>query len=48
MQKYLKLMNQLVSNFDHTEFLSILRYQNAKADKGAQSASANDQSKVND
>ena len=48
MHKYLKLMNQLVSNFDHAEFVPIPRYQNAKADEVAQSASADDQSKVND
>ena len=42
MQKYLKLMNQLVSNFDRAEFIQIPRGQNVEADKVAQSASADD------
>ena len=33
MQKYLKLVNQLVSTFLHTEFIQILRDQNTGADK---------------
>ena len=43
MQKYLKLMNQLVSNFDRAKFVQIPRDQNAKADEVAQSASVDDQ-----
>ena len=35
MQKYLKLTNQLVSNFDHAEFVQILRSQNVEADEVA-------------
>jgi len=35
MQKYLKLMNQLVSNFDRAEFAQIPRDQNAKANEVA-------------
>ena len=33
MQKYLKLVNQLVSTFLHTEFIQIPRDQNTEADK---------------
>ena len=33
MQKYLKLVNQLVSTFLHTEFVQIPRDQNIEADK---------------
>jgi len=46
MQKYLKLTNQLVSNFDRVEFAQILRDQNAEVDEVAQSPSAGDQKKV--
>ena len=42
MQKYLKLTNQLVSNFDHAEFVQIPRSQNVEANVVARSASAND------
>ena len=42
MQKYLKLMNQLVSNFNCAEFVQILRDQNAEADEVARSASTDD------
>ena len=48
MQKYLKLTNQLVSNFDRTEFVQIPQSQNVEADEVARSASADDQSRVND
>ena len=48
MQKYLKLMNQLVSNFNCAEFVQILRDQNAEADEVARSASTDDQAKVAD
>ena len=46
MQKYFKLMNQLVSNFDHAKFVQIPRDQNAEADEVARSASTDDQAKV--
>ena len=39
MQKYLKLTNQLVSTFNHAEFVQIPQDQNAEADKVARSAS---------
>ena len=42
MQKYLKLTNQLVSSFDHAEFVQIPQDQNAEADEVAQSASLDD------
>ena len=45
MQKYLKLMNQLVSNFDHVEFVQIPQEQNTEANKVAWSALADDQAK---
>ena len=48
MQKYLKLTNQLVSNFDHAEFVQIPRDQNAEADEVARSVSIDSQAKVND
>ena len=48
MQKYLKLTNQLVSSFDHAEFVQIPRGQNVEADEVARSASVDDQSRVND
>ena len=35
MQKYLKLTNQLISNFDHAEFIQIPRDQNVEADEVA-------------
>ena len=47
MQKYLKLVNQLVSTFLHTEFIKIPRDQNTEADKIAQSASAHSPSDMN-
>ena len=48
MQKYLKLVNQLVSTFLHTEFIQIPRDQNTEADKIARSALAHSPSDVND
>ena len=39
MQKYLKLTNQLVNNFNHVEFIQIPREQNGEADEVARSAS---------
>ena len=48
MQKYLKLVNQLVSTFLHTEFVQIPRDQNTKADEIARSASIDNQDKMND
>ena len=48
MQKYLKLTNQLVSNFDRVEFVQIPQDQNAEADEVARSASVDNQVKVND
>ena len=45
MQKYLKLMNQLISSFNYIEFVQIPRDQNAKADKVAQNASTDNESK---
>ena len=45
MQKYLKLMNQLVSHFDHVEFVQIPQEQNTEANKVAWSALADDQAK---
>ena len=48
MQKYLKLTNQLVSNFDRVEFVQIPQDQNAEADEVAWSASVDNQAKVND
>ena len=48
MQKYLKLVNQLVSTFLHTEFIQIPRDQNTKADEVARSASIDNQDKMND
>ena len=38
MQKYLKFMNQLVSNFNRAKFVQIPRNQNAKADEVGRSA----------
>ena len=46
MQKYLKLTNQLVSNFDCAKFVQIPRDQNAEVDEVTRSASADDQAKV--
>ena len=48
MQKYLKLVNQLVSTFLHTEFIQFPRDQNTKADKIARSASAHSPGDMND
>ena len=48
MQKYLKLVNQLVSIFLHTEFVQIPRDQNIEADKVARSASADNLGNMND
>ncbi|XP_050262614.1 uncharacterized protein LOC126707068 [Quercus robur] len=48
MQKYLKLTNQLASNFHRPEFVWIPRDQNAEADEVARNASADDQDKIND
>ena len=48
MQKYLKLVNQLVSTFLHTEFVQIPRDQNTEADKVARSASTDNQDDMND
>ena len=48
MQKYLKLVNQLVSTFLHAEFIQIPRDQNTEADKVARSASAHNPSDMND
>ena len=42
MQKYLNLTNQLVSNFNHAEFVQILRSQNVEADEVARTASTDD------
>ena len=46
MQKYLKLTNQLVSNFDRVEFVQIPRDENAETNEVARSASVDDQEKV--
>ena len=46
MQKYLKLRNQLVSNFDRVEFVQIPRNEIAEADEVAWSALADDQAKM--
>ena len=48
MQKYLKLVNQLVSIFLHTEFVQIPRDQNIEADKVARSASTDNLGNMND
>ena len=48
MQKYLKLVNQLVSTFLHTQFIQIPRDQNTEADKIARSASAHSSGDMND
>ena len=48
MQKYLKLVNQLVSTFLHTEFVQIPRDQNTEADKVARSASTDNLGNMND
>ena len=39
MQRYLKLMNQLVSKFDRVEFAQVPQDQNSKADEVARNAS---------
>ena len=41
MQRYLKLVNQLVSNFDRVEFVEVPLDQNAESDVVARSALAN-------
>ena len=48
MQKYVKLTNQLVSNFHRAKFVQIPRDQNAEADEVARSASTDDQNKISD
>ena len=48
MQRYLKLMNQLVSKFDWVEFAQIPRDQNVEDDKVARSTSTDNQAKVTD
>ena len=48
MQKYVKLVNQLVSTFLHTEFIQIPRDQNTEADKVARSASTDNLGNMND
>ena len=48
MQKYLKLVNQLVSTFLHAEFIQIPRDQNTEADKIARSALAHNSSDMDD
>ena len=48
MQRYLKLENQLVSNFDWVEFAEVPLDQNAESDVVARSASADNQAKVTD
>ena len=47
MQKYLKLVNQLVSIFLHTEFVQIPRDQNIETNKVARSASADNLGNMN-
>ena len=47
MQKYLKLVNQLVSTFLHTEFIQIPQDQNTEANKIARSASSHSQGDMN-
>ena len=42
MQRYLKLMNQLISKFDRVKFAQIPRDQNAEADEVVRSASSDD------
>ena len=48
MQKYLKLVNQLMSTFLHAEFIQIPRDQNIEADKIARSASTHSPGDMND
>ena len=48
MQKYLKLVNQLVSTFLHAEFVQIPRDQNTEADEVTRSASADNRDKMID
>ena len=38
MQKYLKLINQLIQEFDQEDFIQVPRSQNSKADKVARQA----------
>ena len=47
MQRYLKLMNQLVSKFDQVEFAQVPRDQNVEVDEVVRSASTDNQAKVN-
>ena len=48
MQKYLKLVNQLVSTFLYAEFIQIPRDQNTEAEKIARSASTHNLGNMND
>ena len=48
MQKYLKLVNQLVSTFLHAEFIQIPQDRNTEADKIARSASAHSPGDMHD
>lgn len=48
MQKYLKLTNQLVSNFSRVEFIQVLQEQNAESDEVARSASTDNHDKSSD
>ena len=48
MHKYLKLVNQLVSTFLHTEFIQIPRDRNTEANKIARSASTHSLGDMND
>ena len=48
MQRYLKLTNQLVSNFDRVEFAQVPQDQNTEADEVARNASADNQAKMTD
>ena len=48
MQKYLKLVSQLVNNFLYAEFVQIPQDQNTDADEVARSALADNQDKMND
>ena len=48
MQRYLKLTNQLVSNFDRVEFAQVPRDQNTEADEVARNALTDNQAKMTD
>ena len=48
MQKYLKLVNQLVSTFLYAEFIQIPQDRNTEADKIARSASAHSPGDMHD